>query len=159
MNGTTELQAKSALVDIANAEAKIIIYAGFTTEFKTVFKVAKELKLTGQGYAWIASDGVTTSQISITTNEYSGVLSVFPAERYDSPITTEFENLYRYYRTAGSPDIENPTLNKTQEYRSNIRQYVYFTASCIDLIVYGLDKFLNSNSSRSITGLIAGQFL
>ena len=141
--------AKGILQDVINAETRIIIFAGFTTDFKTVFARAKRLGIAGSGYVWITTDGVTPSQLA--NSDFSGVLSVFPTERYDSPVRSEFKSTYQSNNSFGNPTLSSGNLDKDK-----MLQFDYFSATCIDLIVYGLDNFLKSNSSRNIIALAAG---
>ena len=152
-------QANLALLDILEAQSTVIVFAGSTNEFKTVFSVAKSLGMTSSGYAWICSDGVP--QTFISSSDYIGVLTVFPTEKFSSSVRDEFFTAYWDYRifseTSGNPVVGNADRGNAQNTaRVPLKPLVYFAASCIDSIANGFDRFLKSNSSRTIQGLIDG---
>ena len=164
-SGITDVQSKLPLIDILNAEARIILFAGYSTEFRTIYSKAKSYGMTGPGYAWIGSDGVSRARIVDTDTDYAGIILFSPSERYESNITTQFETDYRFYRV--NPELCGNPVSSSAE-RVNlanmlngdyypIRPFVYFAASCIDNFVYGFDKFLKANSSRTIQNLVAGK--
>ena len=160
--GVSVLRSKIILSEILNAETRIIIFVGSHLEFITIFQTAKTMGMTSEKYAWLCSDAV--SQSFISSSNYTGVINFFPTEKYESNMTDTFVNTYRElrrnynrseYNFPRGEDIntgnvlENPLFNP-------IRPFVYFAATCVDNVVYGLDKFMKDNATRTIDKLIAG---
>ena len=159
--GTTDISARLPLIDILNAQSAVIIYAGQSNEFITVYRVAKTLGMTGKGYAWICTDGVSLD--FLTSTDYTGVLRFIPTERYESNTTQDFFDAFWYYRdrfletgNAAATFADRRNANGPQP---ALKSFVYFAATCVDNIVNGFDRFLKLNTSRTIQGLIDGRFM
>ena len=159
--GATTAQVALPVNDLVEVEAKIIIFAGYSAEFKTIFERAKVAGLTGKGFAWLCSDGVSKNDL-IITQDYVGVLIFFPAERGTSTVADDFERLvYFYWNGYGNinyPLIEYLSTLAPGETRLTVKPFTYFAATCIDNLIYGLDRFLKSNSSRTVDKLLNGSF-
>ena len=155
---STVEQARLPVNDMRNAEPKIIIFAGYTAEFKTVWSLAKSMGMTEKGFQWICSDGVSRNELS--TKEYLGILFLMPLERGPSNISNPFDQeLFRYWNkivNIGYPLINNVSGLAPNEIRLTVKPFTYFAATCIDQLVYGFDNYLKANSSRLVDSLLNG---
>ena len=152
---------RPALSEIVDAESKIIIFAGYSTEFKTVFARAKTFGLTSAGHAWLCSDGVSKNDL-IVSQEYQGVLVFFPSERGISSVASPFEqttfaqrngfNLFDFPLNNTGTDM----LPEPGQVVLTAKPFIFLAATCIDNLIFGFDKFIRENSTRTVAGLIAG---
>jgi hypothetical protein len=137
--GTTdETSAKNAAFRLSTSGAKIILYFGYLNEFAALTKYAKELNMWDKGYVWIGTDGLSGLPVAYANNPFfDGVLYFFPRESSRDFASKSFEDFWVANRlTAGNPfaNISSATPGALS----------YFGATCVDLLLLGLDQKLKS---------------
>ena len=151
IESNSDVHTSRAIQDVIEVEARIIVFIGTNQEFKTAYAVARSARIADAGYAWICSDGVSAATLASDEdgNLYNGVIAISPLERISSPTTSNFEDEYaRFLNALLAP--RNLTANTA------IGKFGYFTASCVDLLAYGFDKYLRERASANIMGLANG---
>ncbi|RKP19848.1 periplasmic binding protein-like I [Rozella allomycis CSF55] len=139
---------------VKDSDAKIILYFGYLQDCLAVLKQAKKKGLLEQGYVWIISDGVYAGYYMLTNEEKELMENVifFVAKEGQGPI-------YEEMKTSWVSGI----LNSLSPFRLNNTStepplYTMSFASCLDLIAYGIDRVLKSNSTYTVQGLINGTY-
>ena len=144
---------QSLVTDLRAAEAKIILYLGSSFSiFEGIFRIAKVEGLTGAGYVWITNDAIKSSQLS--SPDYAGVIATQPSS-FNSSVSNTFDFYWRDNRNT----VGSPVANLASPYVSGkmFSNNTYYTATCVDLLAYGFDKFIkNATAGRNINGLVNG---
>ncbi|KAI8893893.1 periplasmic binding protein-like I [Globomyces pollinis-pini] len=147
--GITAVGATPALQTVQESEARIIIYCGYFLEYLTVVEVAKTLGIYGKDYVWLASEDVYSLHPD-DAKAVSGTLVFYPREAA-GPASKSFANYWLEHR------LQSQFINKTYSAIDASQPYVYYFASCVDLLVHGFDVLLKSNNSYTIDDLVAGR--
>ncbi|RKP20560.1 periplasmic binding protein-like I [Rozella allomycis CSF55] len=138
----------SAVQATKSVDSRIIVYFGFAVDYVKIINVAKEQGIYGAGYAWLASDGViTVFDDPIQKNEIEGSI-IFIAKEGQGPIYDEIKSMWPQgvYQT-NSPIAINTTSTIPGVYSMAM-------ASCLDLLIHGLDRIFKSSNLNSIDNLI-----
>ena len=139
--GTTdETSAKNAAYRLSTSGARVILYFGYLNEFVALTKYAKEYNMWDKGYVWIGTDGLSGLPVAYANDPFfDGVLYFFPRESSRDAVAQSFENYWVANRlTSGNPyaNLSSPTPGALS----------YFGATCVDLLLLGLDKKLKSGA-------------
>ncbi|KAJ3267731.1 hypothetical protein HDV01_004295, partial [Terramyces sp. JEL0728] len=132
---------------IISAEAKIIVYFGFTSEYEMIVQQATIVGCYGPGYFWIGSDAL---QQMVPIQSVVGTSYLFPLERADGPVADAFDDYWKANRL----NVGNPGANVSSIDSSG--PFGYFHSSCVDLMVLGFDALVKANGNN-ITKLVNGE--
>ncbi|KAJ3269604.1 hypothetical protein HDV01_001165 [Terramyces sp. JEL0728] len=131
---------------IISAEAKIIVYFGFTSEYEMIVQQATIVGCYGPGYFWIGSDAL---QQMVPIQSVVGTSYLFPLERADGSVADTFDDYWKANRL----NVGNPGANVSSTNSSG--PFGYFHSSCVDLMVLGFDALVKANGNN-ITKLVNG---
>jgi ABC-type branched-subunit amino acid transport system substrate-binding protein len=148
----TSAKAKDAAYQIKDSGAKIVLYFGYLNEFETLVKEAKALGIWGPGYAWIGTDGLSGVPSAYSgKTDLDGLIYFFPRERANNAAAASFDA----YWTANRFSTTNPYANSSALAPGAL---AYFGATCVDLLMLGLDKLLKSDATYTLSGLVNGTY-
>ncbi|KAJ3307304.1 hypothetical protein HDV03_001789 [Kappamyces sp. JEL0829] len=150
--GAPGAQAQNAALNLQAANARIILFFGYETEFKAIIDQAALLGMFGKGYAWMGSDGVTSIIGGSNDPKYAGVLFTYPSERVSGPAADQFDAYWKANRTlmTSNPYYMQSGVNSTGVYG-------YFMAACVDALVLGMHRLLQDNPSFTVQDLVSGK--
>lgn len=143
--GLSKSAATESLNTIKETGAKVVIYFGFPAELKIVLSAAKTLGMYGDGYVWLASEANKIISVLFPTEMklFTGMLVFYPTEG-QGELYDQFLQNWKTNRLKTGYEFANKTNEEPSPFST-------FSASCVDLLLYGFDRLVKSNSTFNVT--------
>ncbi|KAJ2993989.1 hypothetical protein HDV02_001924 [Globomyces sp. JEL0801] len=156
----TSADADLITANLKMSDVRIVVFLGWDYDYITIVKSAITNGVFGKGYAWMVPDGCSNLVAYQGDVDFTGTLFFFPLEKslgvdnnpIDSSIpldSTTFNEYWKTHRLDTTFDVANQTALDAS------KPFVYFFASCLDLLVLGFDRLLKSNDTYTIEDLIS----
>ncbi|EPZ30817.1 GPCR, family 3 domain-containing protein [Rozella allomycis CSF55] len=145
---------KKAVDLVKESDARVVLFFGFSTEIVSVILYAKQVGVYSRGFVWICSEGVAIDYNRLSSESkklIQGTLIFLPKEgqgpEYDRMITSYQDSILN----TTSPYRLNNTLSIPMPFSMNY-------ASCLDLLVRGIDRVYIAQANASLDALTNGTY-
>ncbi|KAI8802579.1 periplasmic binding protein-like I [Cladochytrium replicatum] len=137
---------------LQNSDTTIIVFAGFYPEFIRVLKSAQGASMIGNGFAWIASDGIITTDFSaIPNNERDllrGVINVSPTEGQGNV----YQSWLSDWNKIRSDSANYPRLAQVPSTMKEPYPFTMFYVAALEHLFWGLNRALvRMNAANTAT--------